>query len=77
MKKIKLIWDFRGPISQKTAQHHLKHLVEFFKIENKKSFESGMKSLSEIHNYTYAIVLKEDLEFFKRTLKPHRGQNVE
>ncbi|MAZ50538.1 MAG: hypothetical protein CMC72_02275 [Flavobacteriaceae bacterium] len=77
MKKIKLIWDFRGPISQKTAQHHLKHLVEFFKIENKKLFESGMKSLSEIHNYTYAIVLKEDLEFFKRTLKPHRGQNVE
>lgn len=77
MKKIKLIWDFRGPISQKTAQHHLKHLAEFFKIENKKLFESGMKSLSEIHNYTYAIVLKEDLEFFKRTLKPHRGQNVE
>tara|TARA_Y100000816_G_C26088120_1_gene574533 strand:- start:1393 stop:1626 length:234 start_codon:yes stop_codon:yes gene_type:complete len=77
VKKIKLIWDFRGPISQKTAQHHLKHLVEFFKIENKKLFESGMKSLSEIHNYTYAIVLKEDLEFFKRTLKPHRGQNVE
>ena len=77
MKKIKLIWDFRGPISQKTAKHHLKHLVEFFKIENKKLFESGMKSLSEIHNYTYAIVLKEDLEFFKAALKPHRGQNIE
>ncbi|MBU86564.1 MAG: hypothetical protein CMC53_00560 [Flavobacteriaceae bacterium] len=77
MKKIKLIWDFRGPLSQKTAQHHHKHLEEFFKFENKKLFEHGTKSLSDIHNYTYAIVLKEDLEFFKAKLKPHRGQSLE
>ena len=41
MNKIKIIWDFRGPVSQKIADHHEKHLQEFFKKENKKLYESG------------------------------------
>ncbi len=28
-RKIKLIWDFRGPASAKTAEHHEIHLKEF------------------------------------------------
>ena len=36
MRKLKLIWDFRGPVSQKTAEHHLVHLKEYIEL-NKNS----------------------------------------
>ena len=32
LEKIKLIWDFRGPVAEKTAQHHLKHLHQIQRI---------------------------------------------
>jgi len=28
-RKLKLIWDFRGESSEKTAEHHAIHLKEF------------------------------------------------
>ena len=31
MQKVKLVWDFFGPDSKNTAQHHLIHLSEFSK----------------------------------------------
>ena len=31
--KIRLVWDFRGLDSFKTAEHQLTHLVEFMKQE--------------------------------------------
>ena len=34
MRKIKLIWDFRGEAAAKTAEHHLIHLNEY--LENEK-----------------------------------------
>ena len=47
MNKIKIIWDFRGPVSQKIADHHEKHLQEFFKKENKK-FEMQEARLQQL-----------------------------
>ena len=32
-RQIKLIWDFRGPASAKTAEHHEIHLKEYIAIE--------------------------------------------
>ena len=32
--KIRLVWDFRGDDSLKTAEHQLTHLVEFMKKED-------------------------------------------
>jgi hypothetical protein len=32
-RKIKLIWDFRGPTAAKTAEHHEIHLKEYSAIE--------------------------------------------
>ena len=29
MRKLKLIWDFRGPDALKTAEHHEIHLKEY------------------------------------------------
>tara|TARA_B100000989_G_scaffold287334_1_gene256874 strand:+ start:876 stop:1109 length:234 start_codon:yes stop_codon:yes gene_type:complete len=74
LEKIKLIWDFRGPVAKETAQHHLKHLQEFFKIEKKILINSGTKSLSDLHTITYVIVNKAELDFYKSLLRPHRGQ---
>ena len=33
MRKIKLIWDFRGQAARKTAEHHEIHLKEFIQAE--------------------------------------------
>ena len=77
MEKIKLIWDFRGPHGKNTATHHEKHLNEFFKIENKKMFQSGTEALNELHHLAYVIILKKDLNEIKLTLKPHRGEIVD
>ena len=33
-KKIKLLWDFRGPDAKKTAKHHTIHLKDFARVEN-------------------------------------------
>ena len=32
-RKIKLIWDFRGPVAAKTAEHHEIHLKEYIILE--------------------------------------------
>ena len=77
MEKIKLIWDFRGPHGKNTAKHHEKHLKEFFKIENKKMFQSGTEALNELHHLAYIIILKKDLNEIKLILKPHRGEIVD
>ena len=74
MKKIKLIWDFRGPAAKETAQHHLKHLQEFFKLEKKTLISFGTESLSDLHTFSYIIVNKAELDFYKSSLRPHRGQ---
>lgn len=74
MKKIKLIWDFRGPDGINTAIHHEKHLKEFFKIEKKNLIESGIETLNEFHHLAYAIIMEDNLEEIKLTLKPNRGQ---
>ena len=74
LEKIKLIWDFRGPVAEKTAQHHLKHLHEFFKIEKKTLISFGTESMSDLHTFAYVVVNKAELDFYKSKLKPHRGQ---
>ncbi|MDG2368595.1 MAG: hypothetical protein P8L90_05375 [Flavobacteriaceae bacterium] len=76
MNKIKIIWDFRGPVSHKIANHHEKHLQEFFKKENKKLYESGIEKLTEMHSIAYSIIDQNDLNEIKITLRPNRAQQV-
>jgi hypothetical protein len=76
MEQIKLIWDFRGPASSKTAAHFKIHLLEFFTSEKILLIESGVESLNENHHYTYAVIDKQNLELIKLALKPTRGQLV-
>ena len=49
MRKLKLIWDFRGPASQKTAEHHLIHIKEYIVKNNLDITITGVETFSEIH----------------------------
>ena len=74
MRKLKLIWDFRGPVSQKTAEHHLLHLREFIQTEKYDIETTGIETLSETHSLAYVVVDEKDMRPIRDKLKPHRGQ---
>ncbi|MDV7187651.1 hypothetical protein R3X25_10195 [Lutibacter sp. TH_r2] len=73
-RKLKLIWDFRGPASQKTAEHHCIHLKEFATIEKLHFYEVDFKILSEMHAIAFITVDEIDMKTYRDALKPHRGQ---
>ncbi len=73
-KKIKLIWDFRGPASKKTAEHHCIHLKEFAEIEKLQYYTIDLMPLSEMHTIAFIIVDEVDMKTYRDALKPHRGQ---
>ena len=72
MRKIRLLWDFRGPDSLEIAKHHVIHLKEFAEIDNLSFIESSVIEQSKYVNSAFIIILEVDLEAFKNPLKPHR-----
>ena len=48
-RKIKLIWDFRGPQAARTAEHYQNHLAEFVTLEELKHDISGFEHFSAIY----------------------------
>ena len=72
-RKIKLIWDFRGPNAQQTAAHHCVHLKEFVAIEKLSFHEIDSQKLSDFHTIAYIIVNESDMPIYRDALKPHRG----
>ncbi|WP_298391934.1 hypothetical protein [Flavobacterium sp.] len=73
-RKIKLIWDFRGPASEKTAQHHEIHLKEYIAIEKLPITITGFEILNEMHAIAYMVVTDENMIQVRDALKPHRGE---
>lgn len=73
-RKLKLIWDFKGPTSQKTAEHHCIHLKEFAIIEKLHFYEVNFNIVSDLHTIAFIIVDEIDMKTFRDVLKPHRGQ---
>ncbi|NNE76627.1 MAG: hypothetical protein HKN31_06085 [Pricia sp.] len=73
-RKIKLIWDFRGPNASKTAEHHEKHLKEFIAIEKTKLDVTGHQHVSDMHSLAYMIVYESEMMTIRDALKPHRGE---
>lgn len=76
-RKLKLIWDFRGPTSQKTAEHHYIHLKEFATIEKLHFYEAYFTVISEMHSIAFITVDEADMKTYRDALKPHRGQLAE
>ncbi len=76
-RKLKLIWDFRGESSEKTAEHHAIHLKEFANFEKLHYYEIGFSIISEMHTIAFIVVDEADMKTYRDALKPHRGQLAE
>jgi hypothetical protein len=74
MRQIKLIWDFRGEASAKTAEHHEIHLKEYISIEKLPLNITGFEIKNEMHAIAFIVVTDENMISVRDTLKPHRGE---
>ena len=74
MRKLKLIWDFKGPEGIKIAEHHAIHLNEFIKAENHEDMTTGFEALHEFHAIAFLITHEDQMKPIRDALKPHRGQ---
>jgi hypothetical protein len=74
MRKLKLIWDFRGPASKQTAEHHLVHLKEYIKMHGLEVTIFGVESHSEMHHTAFLVCSESIMPQLRDRLKPHRGQ---
>ena len=77
MRKIKLLWDFRGPASAKTAEHHEIHLKEFIASERLPLNITGFEIRNEMHAMAFMVVEEPDMIAVRDALKPHRGEVYE
>ncbi|WP_276167550.1 hypothetical protein [Zobellia alginiliquefaciens] len=73
-RKIKLIWDFRGPAAQKTAEHHVIHLKEFIAIEKTNHNITGSQDFNDMYSIAFMVVDEAEMIAVRDALKPHRGE---
>jgi hypothetical protein len=76
-RKIKLIWDFRGPVAEKTAEHHEKHLKQYSTLEGLDESLTGFQYMNEVHSLAYMVVPESEMIKVRDALKPHRGEVYE
>lgn len=73
-RKIKLIWDFRGPEALEIAKHHVIHLEEFALKDELFFFETNVEPINELYCIAYITVKEEDMIKYRDALMPHRGE---
>jgi hypothetical protein len=73
-RKLKLIWDFKGPDAARTAAHHAIHLKEFIKNNHVALDISGSEAVNPEHSIAYMVVYEGEMRPVRDALKPHRGQ---
>ena len=76
-RRIKLIWDFRGPTASEVARHHEKHLREYIVAEDLPLNITGFKDFSSAHSIAYMVVEETDMLSVRDALIPHRGEVYE
>ena len=76
-RKIKLIWDFRGPESGMTAQHHEIHLKEYIAAQKLELDKTGFHSFGEMHAIAWMVVPESAMITVRDALRPHRGEVYE
>ena len=74
MRKIKLLWDFRGEDAQETAKHHTIHLKEFAQIEKLSFHEIDIQEKNPMLFSAFITIDEKDMKTFRDALKPHRGE---
>jgi sensor histidine kinase regulating citrate/malate metabolism len=73
-RKIRLIWDFRGPEAKQIAEHHAVHLREFSEKEQLPYVEAGVQQVSEMYSMAYIVVMEDKMITFRDALIPHRAE---
>ncbi|MCE2611522.1 hypothetical protein LVD13_00960 [Flavobacteriaceae bacterium D16] len=73
-RKIKLIWDFRGPDAAAIARHHEIHLMEFIEKESLNLNITGHQDLGDLHSIAYLVVEESGMIPVRDALLPHRGE---
>ena len=73
-RQIKLIWDFRGEVSAKTAEHHEIHLKEYILAENLLPNITGFETFGEMHAIAFMVVTDATMIQVRDALKPHRAE---
>lgn len=76
-RQIKLIWDFRGEASAKTAEHHEIHLKEYIASEKFSINITGFEIKNELHAIAFMVVTDDNMIAVRDALKPHRGEIYE
>jgi hypothetical protein len=74
MRKIKLIWDFRGSAAAKTAEHHEIHLKEYIQNEKLPLNITGFEIINDMYAIAFLVVEEKDMIPVRDVLKPHRGE---
>jgi hypothetical protein len=73
-RKIKLIWDFRGAVATKTAEHHEIHLKEYIQSEKLPLNITGFQIIDEMYAIAFIVVEEANMIAVRDALKPHRGE---
>lgn len=73
-RRIKLIWDFRGPEAREIAAHHVVHLKEFAEKEKLPLYDAAAEPVSDLYCMASITVDEQDMITFRDALRPHRGE---
>ena len=73
-RKIKLLWEFRGPDALETAKHHTVHLKEFSTLENLNYHQIDIQEKNPMLVAAFITVDEKDMKIFRDALKPQRGE---
>lgn len=73
-RKIKLIWDFRGPTAKKTAVHHEAHLKEYITLEKTNLNITGHRHIDERYSLAFMVVEEHEMIGVRDALRPHRAE---
>lgn len=73
-RQIKLIWDFRGPDSAETAEHHEIHLKEYIVAMNLSPNITGLEIFDKMYAICFMVVTDETMIQVRDALKPHRAE---
>jgi len=76
IRKIKLIWDFRGLDAKETARHHARHLKEFAIKERLLFHEIDILEINSMLTSAFITVNETDMKTYRDALHPHRGELV-
>ena len=76
MRKLKLIWEFRGGDAEGAAKHHAIHLNEFGSKE-KIYHEADFEVIDDLFSLAYMIIEEKDMIMVRDALIPQRGEWID